>query len=83
MSATRRPSFRQVINAKCKQCIYDPADRGTWRQQVEGCTVTVCALWPLRPLSRVRVVPVIQAGLNPDTPAVTPSSPHQEHERGE
>lgn len=45
-------SFRGAVNAKCKQCIYDPkSGLGTWRQQTQGCTVTQCPLWPYRPMS--------------------------------
>lgn len=52
-SKPKRISFRQAINAKCKDCIYDPLAGGTWRNQVEKCTsVKSCALWPLRPVSR-------------------------------
>jgi hypothetical protein len=40
---------QRAINAKCKDCIYDPVDFGTWRQQVEACTSTDCALWEHRP----------------------------------
>lgn len=45
----KKPGFRAAINAKCKDCTYDPLGRGTWRQQVEGCGVTGCPLYPLRP----------------------------------
>ena len=49
----RKPSMRRAINAKCKECIYDPiGGSGNWRQQVEACTVTGCPLYPLRPVSR-------------------------------
>lgn len=48
-----RPSMRQAINAKCKDCIYDPEEGGgTWRQQVEACTITDCPLYPVRPTSK-------------------------------
>ena len=41
---------QQAINEKCKDCIYDPkSGLGTWRQQVEGCTMTDCALFAFRP----------------------------------
>ena len=43
---------QQAIDAKCKDCIYDPLDYGTWRQQVEHCELTNCSLWPYRPKSR-------------------------------
>jgi hypothetical protein len=32
-----------AINAKCKDCIYDRRAPGTWRQQVEACTVRSCS----------------------------------------
>jgi hypothetical protein len=47
----KRPSMRGAINAKCKDCIYDPlSGLGTWRQQVGGCTSHECPLWALRPM---------------------------------
>ena len=49
----RKPSMRGAINAKCRECIYDPiGGTGTWRAQVEACTVHDCSLYPLRPVSR-------------------------------
>ena len=45
--------MRGAINAKCRECIYDPiGGTGTWRAQVEACTVHDCSLYPLRPVSR-------------------------------
>ena len=44
-------SMRKAINAKCKDCIYDPQGVGTWREQVQKCTSKDCALYPLRPRS--------------------------------
>lgn len=41
--------LRQAINDKCKDCNYDPLDKGTWRQQVESCTFKGCPLWEYRP----------------------------------
>lgn len=47
---------QKAINAKCKDCIYDPkCGGGTWRQQTEACTIKTCALWPYRPKSATRV----------------------------
>ena len=43
-------SLRQAINAKCKECIHDPSQKGTWRQQAEACTAPNCPLFPVRPL---------------------------------
>lgn len=46
-------SLRGAINKKCKDCTYDPhSGLGNWRQQTEGCTVRLCALWPVRPISK-------------------------------
>jgi len=44
-------SMRAAVNAKCKDCIYDPAAPGNWRQQVQGCTVKSCPLFQIRPVS--------------------------------
>ena len=50
------PLTRQkAIEAKCKDCTYDPLDDGTWRQQVERCDITDCALWNYRPKSRSKL----------------------------
>lgn len=55
---TRGPSLRKAINMHCRECIYDQLAKGlgTWREQVGGCTVTKCALWPVRPTSKPRKV---------------------------
>lgn len=45
-----KPSYRRAINAKCKDCSYDPLAGGTWRAQVAACGVPSCALYGLRPL---------------------------------
>lgn len=45
----KRISLRGCINLKCKDCVYDPLDTGTWRQQVQACTVQLCPLWKVRP----------------------------------
>lgn len=43
-------SLRAAINAKCKDCIYDPkCGGGTWREQVAQCSAANCPLWPVRP----------------------------------
>jgi hypothetical protein len=53
----RRPSMRRAINEMCRTCIYDSvAGTGTWRQQVEACTVVECPLYPLRPVSDTKLV---------------------------
>jgi len=44
-------SLRKAINEKCKDCAYDPKNRGTWRQQITIFPVYDCPLWSVRPLS--------------------------------
>lgn len=45
-------SLRAHINEKCKDCSYDPANPGNWRQQVTNCDVPKCPLYPVRPITR-------------------------------
>jgi len=54
--AAPKHSLRGAINGYCRDCIYDPQDKGAgnWRQQVEACTVTKCSLYPVRPISKPR-----------------------------
>jgi hypothetical protein len=61
---------QKAIEAKCKECIYDPLDDGTWRQQVEGCDLVDCSLWEYRPKSRSKM------------PDMTHSVPVQLHYEG-
>ncbi len=42
---------QNAINLKCKECIYDELDQGTWRTQVENCEISDCALYEFRPTS--------------------------------
>lgn len=56
------PSKAKCIREKCKDCIYDPKSRGTWRAQVGACTVTACPLYPVRPMPSKRE----QAGSDSD-----------------
>lgn len=42
-------SLRKSIDAKCKDCIYDPVcGGGTWREQIAQCSSVSCPLWPVR-----------------------------------
>ena len=47
-------SLRSAINQHCKDCIYDEhvKGEGNWRIQVMNCTVTKCALYEVRPISK-------------------------------
>ena len=40
---------QEAIDAKCVECIFDPLEDGTWRQQVQACEINSCALYPYRP----------------------------------
>lgn len=42
---------REAIEAFCKECIWDSAEKGTWRDQVEACEMTKCQLHNFRPKS--------------------------------
>lgn len=44
-------SLRKAVNAKCRECIYDPHEAGTWRQQIAACTALTCPLYAVRPTS--------------------------------
>ena len=44
-------SLRRCVDAYCRHCTYDPADAGTWREQVHCCHLVECPLHPVRPRS--------------------------------
>lgn len=44
-------SLREAINAKCKECIYDPYHKGSWLMQVDQCCSGGCPLHSVRPRS--------------------------------
>ena len=46
---------QKAIEEKCRECIYDELDEGTWRMQVEQCQLTDCSLYQYRPQSRSKV----------------------------
>ena len=47
-----KTALRAKLNAKCRDCIYDPHSEGTWRKQVEKCTSFICPLYEVRPTSK-------------------------------
>lgn len=49
------PSLRAAINEHCRQCVYDRACPGTWRQQVTLCRAEACSLWHVRPQTAVTI----------------------------
>ena len=44
-------SSKKAIANHCKECTYDPLSDGTWRQQVQACTITKCHLYEFRPIT--------------------------------
>ena len=54
MTEEKKLTRQEAINAKCKDCIHDPLDKGNWRQQVTACLDKLCPLWLYRPVSRPR-----------------------------
>jgi hypothetical protein len=52
MNPTPRSSLREAINAKCRDCIFDPFSRGKWREQVAACPSANCSLFDVRPVPR-------------------------------
>ena len=48
-------SLRKAVNAKCRQCTYDPKDVGTYLQQIACCIDTSCPLHSVRPVTTVRI----------------------------
>lgn len=63
---------QQAINAKCRDCIYDPASGlGNWRQQVGACAIESCPLWPYRPRSKPQPNRQRQVAGSVDNPAAS------------
>jgi len=44
-------SLRNAINAKCRECIHDPLDKGSAAQQIACCMIHDCPLHPVRPIT--------------------------------
>ena len=59
MTIKKRPSLRKCIDKNCRTCIYDSSAPGTWRQQVTLCTVTGCAMYPVRPITATPISDVV------------------------
>ena len=47
----KKTTKAQAINAMCKWCIYDPKEKGSWKQQVTICQDSKCPLHPHRPIA--------------------------------
>lgn len=49
-------SLKKCIEQHCKNCTYDQESPGTWREQVENCSVTSCALYAVRPVTMGTII---------------------------
>ncbi len=67
-------SLRKAINDHCKWCIYDRLAQGNWRQQVDGCSITRCHLYPVRPRSSAPLAGKADSGAE----TALPQTDHQE-----
>ena len=47
----------RLIDEKCRDCIYDEFQPGSWVQQVGACEITDCPLWEIRRISVPSVQP--------------------------
>ena len=47
----KQVSWRNAVNEKCKDCIYDEYGEGTWKAQVEACSMPDCPLYTIRPVT--------------------------------
>ena len=61
-------SLRGAVNAKCRECTYDPLGAGTAAQQIACCVDSDCALHPVRPITAT-IIPVRLLGAYHVTPA--------------
>ncbi len=43
-----------AIAAKCRDCIFDPMAKGSWKEQIADCASSPCALHPFRPVPAYR-----------------------------
>lgn len=44
-----------AIASKCRDCVYDEAEPGTWREQCAACPIEACPLYAFRPVPDVRI----------------------------
>lgn len=61
-------SFRKAINAHCRWCCVDPADKGSSAQQIAVCQMTDCPLYSLRPITCTKLPMKLLThwGISPD-----------------
>ena len=52
MNESKRNSLRGAINNKCRSCIFDEANAGSWLVQVTLCSCKDCPLYSVRPITK-------------------------------
>ncbi len=52
MTVAKNHSLRQAINDKCRSCIYDESNVGSWLVQVTLCSCRDCPLFKVRPVTK-------------------------------
>ncbi len=52
MTVPKKYSLRKAINDKCRSCIYDDANVGSWLVQVTLCSCRDCPLYEVRPVTK-------------------------------
>lgn len=48
-------SLRNAINKKCRECSYDPLDKGSAAQQIACCIIHDCPLHPVRRITATAI----------------------------
>ncbi len=51
----KRISLRKAINQKCRSCVYDEANVGSWLVQVTLCSCRDCPLFDVRPVTKAPI----------------------------
>ena len=52
---SKKVSLRASINNKCRSCIYDEANVGSWLVQVTLCSCRECPLYEVRPVTKAPI----------------------------
>ena len=52
MTVPKKYSLRQAINDKCRSCVFDEANVGSWLVQVTLCSCKGCPLYEVRPITK-------------------------------
>ncbi len=52
LPSPKKFSLRQAINSKCRSCVFDDANVGSWLVQVTLCSCKSCPLYEVRPVTK-------------------------------